>query len=97
MGSNEMSEWQRFRQKVVAAQPEGEELGPRRFMVGVLLADRDPNGELTHLDFKWIKAHNVRTFLFSFVVRRWRSTHTEPFSHFPTPMNLLLMHHRKLR
>jgi hypothetical protein len=53
-----MSEWDRFRQKMVAAAPEGEELAARRFMVGVL-ADRDPHGELNHLDFRWIKAHGV--------------------------------------
>ncbi|KAJ4348698.1 uncharacterized protein N0V89_010076 [Didymosphaeria variabile] len=56
-----MSEWDRFRQKAVAAVPEGEALAPRRFFVAVLLADRDPNGELSHVDFRWIKAHSKIT------------------------------------
>jgi hypothetical protein len=55
-----MSEWERFRQKLVVAVPEGEQLPARRFMVGVLIAGRDPNSELDHRDFKWIKAHGVR-------------------------------------
>ena len=56
-----MDEWEAFRAKVVAAVPEGEVLPARRFMVGVLLSDRDPTAELDHLDFRWIKAHGVRS------------------------------------
>ena len=31
-------------------------------MIGVLLTDRDPESELTHLDFRWVKTPLVRIF-----------------------------------
>ncbi|KAF2443457.1 hypothetical protein P171DRAFT_495215 [Karstenula rhodostoma CBS 690.94] len=56
-----MSDWDRFRKSAEESVPKDQILGPRRFMVGVLIADRDPDGDLAETDFRWMKAHSKIT------------------------------------
>ena len=57
-----MFDWNDYRQKVEAAASTLEEpVGPKRFMAGVLIAERDPNKDSFGSDeFCWMRAPGVR-------------------------------------